>query len=137
MTHLVSLVGRVGAVHALAGSNIMTVVDLRKLAQSLGLIASKESKKRLAELIVRQVDKRITRSLEELETLSQSELYAYLDSTNCDAVELRELLAEASVPVQGKMSRAKLLELAAIQISNLGMFKRISSSDCSAKALDR
>ena len=135
VAHLVDLVGRSGATHALAASTKVTVTELRKLGRSIGLAASKEPKKQLAELIVRQVDKRIERPLDELEALSQHELHSYLSRTNCDAEDLKELLSQAAVPIQGKMSRARLLEFAAIQISNLGMFKRIASSDCSGKPI--
>lgn len=133
VTSLVSLVGRLGAIHALAGSDTITANKLRKLGRSLGLATSKSPKRQLAELIVRTVDKRIARPLEELEALSRDELHQYLSSTDCDAEDLKELLAQAAVPIQGKMSRQSLLDFAAIQISNLGMFKRISSSDCSGK----
>lgn len=128
---LVSLVGRLGAIHALTGSDTITVSKLRELGRSLGLATSKDPKRQLAELIVRTVDKRIAKPLEELEALSRDELHQYLSSTDCDAEDLKELLAQAAVPIQGKMSRQSLLEFAAIQISNLGMYKRISSSDCS------
>ena len=131
ITNLVSLVGRSGAMHALAGSDTLSVNELRKLGRSLGLATSKSPKRELAELVVRAVDKRIAMPLEELEALSRDELRDYLNSTDCDAEELKELLAQAVVPIQGKMSRKSLLEFAAIQISNLGMYKRISASDCS------
>ena len=131
VTNLVSLVGRSGAIHALAGSDTLSVSDLRKLGRSLGLTTSKKPKRQIAELLVHTVDKRITRPLEELEALSRDELHRYLSSTDCDAEELKELLAQAAVPIQGNMSRKGLLEFAAIQISNIGMYKRISSSDCS------
>ena len=137
VANLVSLVGRSGAMYALTGSKTVTTVDLRELARSLGLATSKQTKSQLAEFIVREVDKRIARTLEELEKLSQEELYAYLSSTDCDTVELTEVLAQADIPIQGKMSRASLLEFAAIQISNLGMFKRFSSSNCSGSQSSR
>ena len=162
---LVSLVGRSGAIHALVGSKRITVAELRKLVcvtavyvhsqvaslwplgvrascwggaplgSSLGLTVSRETKTKAAECIVRHVDKRISKSLDELEALTQHELYTYLNSTNCDVEEIKELLTRAHVPIQGKMSRADLLEFAAAQISSLGMFKRISSSDCSGTSV--
>ena len=92
---------------------------------------SKETKAKVAERIVRHVDRRIRKPLEELEELNQAELLTYLSNTDCDTEELKELLENASVPIQGKMSRPDLLEFAASQISSLGMYKRISSSECS------
>ena len=134
---LVSLVGRSGAIHALVGSTRITVAELRKLGSSLGLTVSRETKTKAAECIVRHVDKRISKSLDELEALTQHELYTYLSSTDCDVEEIKDLLTRARVPIQGKMSRADLLEFAAAQISSLGMFKRISSSDCSGTSMAR
>ncbi|MCY4212808.1 MAG: hypothetical protein OXF68_04190 [Gammaproteobacteria bacterium] len=130
---LVSLVGRSGAMHALAGSDTVTASELRELGRLLGLAISKQPKRQLAELLVRAADKRITRPLEELEALSRDELAEYLNATGCDAEELKALLAEADIPVQGGMSRRSLLEFAAIQVSSLGMYKRISSSDSSGR----
>ena len=121
--------------HALAGSDTLSVNELRKLGRALGLTTSKMPKTELAELVVRTVDKRIARPLEELEALSRDELRDYLSSTDCDAQELKELLAQAVVPIQGHMSRKGLLEFASIQIGNLGMYKRISASDCSGASI--
>ena len=134
---LVSLVGRSGAIHALTRSDKISANDLRELARALGLATSKQSKYRLSNLIVRKIDRRILKPLDELESLSQDELHAYLSSTDCDVDELNELLAKADIPIQGRMSRTSLLQFAAIQISNLGMFKRISSSDCSGRRTSR
>ena len=130
---LVTLVGRSGAIQALAASDTVNVAELRRLGRSLGLTTSKHAKLELAELIVRRVDKKIEKSLAELEILGTREIATYLHSTVCDAKELKDLLKQADIPVQGKMSLASLIDFAAIQISNLGMFKRISSSDCSGK----
>lgn len=129
---LVSLVGRSGTVHALVGSRMVRVENLRTLAKSLNLTLTKASKKELASRIVRRVDRRITKSLDELEAMNQEELVAYLNATNCDAEDLKELLHQADLPVQGRMSHKDLLMFAAIQISSLGMFKRLSNSHCSS-----
>ena len=48
-----------------------------------------------------------------------------------DVEEFKELLAQVVVPIQGNMSRKGQLRFAAIQISDIGMFKRVSASDCS------
>lgn len=128
---LVTLVGRSGAIQALVASDTINVAQLRRLGGSLGIATSKHAKKKLAELIVRSVDKRIGKSLEELEALGTHEISTYLNKTVCDATELTQLLSEAGIPVQGKMSLASLIDFAAIQISHLGMYKRISSPDYS------
>lgn len=132
VTKLVSLVGRSGTVHALVGSRMVKIEDLRTLAKSLDLTLTRASKKELASKIVRRVDRRITKPLDELEAMNQEELLSYLKATNCDAEDLKELLKKADLPIQSKMSHRELLMFAAIQISSLGMFKRISNSHCSS-----
>ena len=61
--------------------------------------------------------------------MGQKELMDYLAHTNCDAEELMDLLRQADVPAQRKMSQKDLLLFASIQISSLGIFKRLSTDD--------
>lgn len=131
VSKLVSIVGRSGAVHALIRSDVVKIEELRELAMNLGLeMIAKTSKKDLAGKIVRRVDRRITKSVEELEVLSRDEILAYLDRTNCDADDLKDLLEWANIPIQSRMSRNDLLTFAAIQISSLGVFERLSNPRC-------
>ena len=126
---LVSIVGRPGAVHALVGSDIVKIEDLKRLAKELAIEkVSSKPKKELAKCIVRQIDQRIKRSLEELQALARDELLTYLEETNCDSDDLKDLIKSAGLPVQAGMSRKDLLEFASIQISSLGVFERLSSS---------
>lgn len=125
---LVSLVGRMGAIQALACSEIVKADDLRRFARTLDIpIASKMPKKELARQIVRRVDRRIEKSVAELQALDRKQIIRYLDSTGCDADELRDLLEHARLPVQARMSRSELLNFAAIEISSLGMFERLAT----------
>lgn len=125
---LVSLVGRTGAIQALACSEIVKADDLRCFARTLRVPAGpKASKKELARFIVRHVDRRIAKSLTELQALDRNAIMAYLDATGCDSGELRDFLEQAQLPVQGKMSRNDMLHFAAIEISSLGMFKRLAT----------
>lgn len=129
ITALVSLVGRTGAIQALVCSEIVKADDLRCFAKTLGIsVALKAPKKELARRIVRRVDRRIGKSIAELQTLDRKQIMTYLSNTGCDAEELRELLELARLPVQAKMSRNDLLNLAAIEISSLGMFGRLANS---------
>ena len=126
---LVDIVGRSGAIGALLSSDEVKVNELRELANRLGLeTTSRTPKKLLAERIVRQVDRRITKSLSELQELSRDEIFAYLNDTDCDSEDLMDLLKDADLPVHTKMSRKDLMEFAAIQISELGIFERISNT---------
>lgn len=125
---LVALVGRTGAIQALACSEVVKADDLRYFARILGIpVASKKAKKELARQIVRHVDRRISKSVAELQALDRNEIRLYLDATGCDTDELRELLAHAGLPVQAKMSRDELMTFAAIEISSLGMFERLGA----------
>ena len=126
---LVSIVGRSGAVDALVGSDIVKVEDLRSLAKELAIEkASSKPKKELAKRIVREIDQRIKKSLDELQALTRDELLIYLEETNCDSDDLKDLIKSAGLPVQAGMSRNDLLKFAAIQISSLGVFERLSNS---------
>ena len=126
---LISIVGRLGAVHALFGSDLVKMEDLRKLAKELAIErASSKPKKELAKCIVRQIDQRIKKSLEELQALTRDELLIYLEQTNCDSDDLKDLIKRAGLPVQAGMSRNDLLKFASIQISSLGVFERLSNS---------
>lgn len=127
---LVSLVGRAGAIQALSCSDVVKADDLRCFARTLGIsIASRAPKRELARQVVRRVDRRIDKSIAELRALNRGEIHSYLNGTGCDSEELRELLERARMPVQTKMSRSDLLDLAAIEISSLGVFDRIANSD--------
>ena len=126
---LVSLVGRTGAIQALACSEVVKADDLRCFAKTLNLpITSKTAKRDLARQIVRRIDRRIEKSVDELQALDRKEIMMYLDATGCDADELRDLLEHARLPVQAKMSRNDLLNFAAIEISSLGVFERLATA---------
>lgn len=133
ISKLVSIVGRSGAIHALIHSDVVKIEELRELARNLNLeMISKMPKKDLAGKIVRRVDRRITKSVEELEMLSRDEISAYLNRTDCDVEDLKDLLEWANIPIQSKMSRNDLLTFAAIQISSLGVFERLSNPRCTS-----
>lgn len=133
ISKLVSIVGRSGAIHALIHSEVVKIEELRELARNLDLeMISKTPKKDLAGKIVRRVDRRITKSVEELEMLSRDEIFAYLNRTDCDVEDLKDLLEWANIPIQSKMSRNDLLTFAAIQISSLGVFERLSNPRCTS-----
>lgn len=125
---IVSLVGRAGAIQALSCSDVVKADDLKCLARALGMpVAPKTPKKEVARQVVRRIDRRIEKSVAELRALDRRQIYSYLDETGCDADELRELLEQARLPVQTKMSRHGLIDFAAIEISSLGMFDRIAN----------
>ena len=127
VSKLVSLVGRQAAVKALECSDIIKVSGLRELATDLDIKGvAKAPKRELAERIVRRVDRRISKGVEELQALGRAGIRDYLDSTNCDAGDIRDFLERANLPAQAKMSRNDLMSFVAIQVESLGVFQRLS-----------
>lgn len=126
---LVEIVGRSAAITALVRSDIVNVQQLSDLAKRLNIvIPAKTQKNRLAEEIVLKVDRRITKPLSELRTMERDVLLNYLRATSCSTDELLSLLKEANIPVQSsRKSRSELIEFAATQITDLGVYERITS----------
>ena len=124
---LVAIVGREGAISALEGSKRISSKDLAEIANSLGLkVRGKDSKARIAIEIVRHVDRRITKPLDELKAMSKDEMIQYFEQVECDQDELLELLSSIDLRSRAKSRRA-MLEFAAIQISSLGIFERLAN----------
>src|SRR5262249_53239594 len=91
---LVSIVGREGAAAALTSSTIFGTQQLAEFAESIGLRPlSRDSKSKLALDIVRALDKRITKPLDELKTMTKDQIMNYLESVHCDTDEVVELLS--------------------------------------------
>ena len=127
VSQLISLVGRQAAIKALECSDIVKVSRLRELATDLDIKGvDKAPKREVAERIVRRVDRRISKSVEELQVLGRAGIRDYLDGTNCDAGDIRDFLERANLPVQTRMSRSDLMSFVAIQIESLGVFQRLS-----------
>ena len=126
---LVSLVGRTGAIHALACSDVILGAQLREFGTSLGLsIGKRVPKKAMAEQIVRHVDRRISRTLEELQSMDRQAITDYLTHVECDSEEIIQLLGQIDLKAQARKSRGALIEFAAMQISSLGVFLRLSEN---------
>ncbi len=125
--HLVAIVGREGAIYALEGSRQVSAQDLANMADSLGLkTKSKDSKKTIATEIVRHLDRRIAKALDELKTMSKDEIIQYFEQVQCDQDELVDLLKSIDFRSRARSRRA-MIEFAAIQISSLGIFERLTN----------
>lgn len=123
---IVAIVGREGAISALSKSRRVSAQDLAEMAHSLSLkVTSRDSKGKIAAQIVRQLDKRITKSIDELKAMSKEEIIQYFEKIECDQDELVELLSSIDLRSRAKSRRA-ILEFAAIQISSLGVFERLA-----------
>jgi len=123
---LVGMVGREGAICALDGSRQISVQDLTEMAISLGIkTKAKDSKRVIVTEIVRYLDKRITKTLDELKIMSKDDIIQYLEQIECDQDELVDLLNSIDLRSRAR-SRQAMLEFAAIQISSLGIFERLT-----------
>jgi len=123
---IVAIVGREGAISALSNSRQISSRDIADVANSLGLkVSSKDTKAKIATQIIRHVDKRITKSIDQLKAMSKEEIIQYFEQVECDQDELIELLSTIDLRSRAKSRRATL-EFAAIQISSLGIFERLA-----------
>ena len=123
---LVNIVGRHGAQVALAGSDTIHAEELLQTAEALGIRLPKRTpKSEVAIAIVKQVDRRLDKSLDELKQLSVSEILQYFNDVGPDTEEIVELLQ--SIDIKNRVrSRKSLFEFAANQISSLGVFERLA-----------
>jgi len=126
---VLDIVGREGAVSALEKSKKVNIKDLIELARSIGLSPkSKESKKSISTQIIHYIDMRINKSLDELKAMSKEDLLQYFMQVECHQDELIEFLKSIDLKARVK-SRKALMEFAAIQISSLGIFERLSNHE--------
>ena len=123
---LVEIVGRQGACAALSRSDKISAEELFKTAEGLGVSLPKRTQKaEVAHAVVKHVDRRIDKSLDELKEMSEPEILRYFSDVEPDSEEVVELLLSIDVKNRAR-SRKKLFEFAAIQISSLGVFERIA-----------
>ena len=135
---LVKIVGRHGAHEALARSEKIRADELLSTAEALGIRLPKRTPKSVAAIaIVKHLDRRIDRSLEELKRMSGPELLQYFVDADPDSEEIIELLT--SIGIKNRVrSRKSLFEFAANQISSLGVFERLAARTNSPQlAVDR
>ena len=123
---LVGIVGRQGAQGALSRSDKIRAEELLKTAEHLGIgLPKRTPKAEVAAAIVKHVDRRIGKSLDDLKQLSESEILQYLRAVDPDTGEIIELLL--SIDIKNRIrSRKSLFEFAAKQISSLGVFERLA-----------
>lgn len=138
---LVEIVGRHGACVALQSSHKIRAQELLETADRLGIRLPKRTPKaKVAVAIVKYIDRRVDRSLEELKQLSGAEILQYFNEVDPDTDEIVDLLR--SIDIENRVtSRKNLLEFAANEISSLGVFERIAdtprSNDSSHGALQQ
>ena len=123
---LIDLVGREGAIAALSKSAKITQESLTECATLLGLPqVSKESKVAVVTRLVRFLDKRITKTIDELKNMSKDDLVRYFNNSGCDRDDLIELLLAIDLKSRA-MSQRAMVDFAATQLSSLGIYERLS-----------
>ena len=126
---LVRIVGRQGAIAALESGTKYKLQQLSEFAKINRInVDKKPTKKTLSSAIVRHVDKRIQKPLDELKKMSREDLVAYFEEVDCDQSDLLDLLSTIDLKAQAK-SKSALIEFAAIQIQSLGVFERLANGD--------
>lgn len=126
---LVSIVGRQGAIAALESGTKYKLQQLSEFARKNGIdVGSKNTKKALSSVIVRHIDKRIQKPLDELKEMSKEDLVTYFKKVDCDQADLLDLLGTIDLKAQVK-TKSALMEFAAIQIQSLGVFERLSNGN--------
>ncbi len=125
---LAEWLGPEGAVAGIEKSNI-TNADLMILARENGLVVDKKTaRKQLAIELVMSSQKRLDKPTELLLVMSADELQRYFTERFVSNAELLTILNELGIAPKGKQ-RGKLLEFAAHEISDLGMFQRVAKGN--------
>lgn len=122
---LIDWLGPEGAIAGLdAGS--LTVADLLELGEARGLpIDKKVRKKSIAIELVNSKIQRIDKSQEELLRMRQSELKSYFEDRMVSNAELLKLLGQLGIAPRSDETK-NLLEFAAREIGELGMYQRVA-----------
>ncbi|MCY4150438.1 MAG: hypothetical protein OXF73_14020 [Gammaproteobacteria bacterium] len=122
---LVEWLGREGAIAGLETSHV-TVSQLSELASRCGLAVDWQSKR--SEIIVDLVNGsvcKIDKTAEELMEMSHSDLKNYFSDRKVSRPELLKLLMDLDIcPMPG--GRGSLMDFAAREISDIGMYQRVA-----------
>ncbi|TPK39222.1 hypothetical protein FJ492_22610 [Mesorhizobium sp. B2-5-4] len=123
---LIEWLGEDGAKGGLDRSHY-TVKDLRTLASELNAdVPAKAARKDVVSAIVSKVDQRIDKPVQELLTMSVSDLLEYFERVRPNKAELLTILGDLDFH-PGSEAQKSLYKYAARQISETGMFQRVAS----------
>lgn len=127
---LISWLGANGAKEGLKKSTKLTLSELKKIAKQCDVkINSKITRNDLINLIILKYNKKIDKSFSELVNMKATEISEYLADTNCTKEELSQMLDENNIPFKKSLSKIALIHYAADEISNIGIYKRISENN--------
>lgn len=122
---LIQWLGPEGAVAGLDKGH-HTNADLMMLARNRGVeVQKKTSRKQISIELVMSSEKRIKKSVEDLLKMSRDELNRYFSEMMVSESELRGILRDLQLTPSGKF-RGKLVDFAAREISDLGMYDRVA-----------
>ncbi len=124
---LIKWLGTEGAIEGLAASDL-TVQELLELApEGLGL-PSKSKRSDVVKRIVHAFREALIKSPEELMQLSADDLKEYLIEIKASRSEIIGLLEKMDIR-PGSIARNNLIDFAAREISDIGMYKRVAKGD--------
>ncbi len=125
ISQLTEWLGAEGAVVGLEKS-FMTNADLMMLARKNGLdVEKKTARKQLAVEIVMSNIKRVEKTHDDLQKMSIDELKRYFTERLVSSNELMRILSDLGIAPTRKI-RGKLVDFAANEISDLGMYQRVA-----------
>lgn len=128
---LLEWLGPDGAIAGLEGSNV-TVSELYEMAVRRGLTLERRTKR--GDIIVDLVNRnstRIDKTTEELLTMNRDDLCKYFRSRKVSRTELLKLLSQFDIrPTAGDM--VNIMDFAAREISDVGMYQRVAKGTRSA-----
>ncbi len=122
---LIEWLGRDGAIAGLEASDI-TVPEFCDLAVRYGLTPEKKGRRR--DIIVDLVNRdavRIDKTTEELLTMKHEELVKYFEDKKVSRTELLRLVSQLDIRI-GREGNKNLVDFAAREISDLGMYERVA-----------
>ena len=131
---LVEWLGVDGAVAGLERSDC-TNAELMVIAREAGhLVDKKTARRQIIIELVMSGEKRIDKTHEYLLNMSSEELQRYFSERMASTKEIMELLTELDIAPTGKI-RGKLVDYAAREIGELGLFQRVAKGDSTKKLI--
>lgn len=128
---LISWLGADGAKAGLLGSDL-TISEIFELSNRKPSNASKMKRGEVIEWIVDRKRSDLTRSADELMQMNAEELKNYFVSIKCSNKEILELLVSLDIR-PGSVAKKNILDFAAREISDIGMYNRVAKGSHSDK----
>lgn len=128
---IVLFLGRDGAVAGLTASDL-TVAELQELAGKEFHVAGKVRRDELISRLVEQVRAEFLKTPDQMMAMDAGELQDYFIFAKYTKAEILELLEQMDIR-PGSASRRNIAEFAAREISDIGMYRRVSKGSTGQK----